>query len=224
MKTDTIKDVPYYESLPYTIVIRKDDEGDFVARIAELPGCLAHGESESSAVENLRSMQRLWLEEALSAGDTIPEPEDDTGLPSGKWLQRVPRRLHRDLANRARRDNVSLNQLVTSMLSEALTVRSCAHAFEAILAKAPRSIHPLRDMLICGWWGAEPANEARQWSISHGQGGNILQGLYGLPRSKNLSPKQGYFLGVEHREGTNVLLDQSYIDEHTEGQKHLARK
>ena len=37
MKTEKTKDIAYYESLPYTITIRKDDEGDFVARIQELP-------------------------------------------------------------------------------------------------------------------------------------------------------------------------------------------
>ena len=73
MKTDTTKDVAtrgvaYYEGLPYTVTIRKDDEGDFMARIAELPGCIAHGESESAAIDNLRTVQRLWMEEALSAG------------------------------------------------------------------------------------------------------------------------------------------------------------
>src|ERR1700675_1755040 len=133
MKTDTTKDIAYYEALPYTVTIRKDDEGDFVARISELPGCVAHGEKESVAIENVRSVQRLWIEEALAAGNAIPEPEDDSGLPSGKWVQRVPRRLHRDLINAARRDNVSLNQLVTSMLSEGLAVTNCTHAFQVFL-------------------------------------------------------------------------------------------
>ena len=47
-------------------------------------------------------------------------PED---LPSGKWLQRVPRTLHRDLIRLAERERVSLNQLVTALLSEAVGAR-----------------------------------------------------------------------------------------------------
>jgi len=44
-------------------------------------------------------------------------------LPSGKWLLRVPRTLHRDLIRLAERERVSLNQLVTALLSEAVGAR-----------------------------------------------------------------------------------------------------
>lgn len=44
-------------------------------------------------------------------------------LPSGRWVQRVPRTLHRDLIRLAERERVSLNQLVTSLLSEAVGAR-----------------------------------------------------------------------------------------------------
>jgi antitoxin HicB len=64
--TDMTKNLSYYESLPYTVVVRRDEEGDFVAKIQELPGCVAHGENEAVAIEQLRSMQKLWLEDALS--------------------------------------------------------------------------------------------------------------------------------------------------------------
>ena len=44
-------------------------------------------------------------------------PED---LPSGKWLQRVPRTLHLKLSALAKREGISLNQLVVSILAEAV--------------------------------------------------------------------------------------------------------
>lgn len=128
----TLKDISYYQGLPYTITLRKDEEGDYVARIQELSGCIAHGETEAEAIMDLRSMQALWLEDAIASGDKIPEPEQDD-LPSGKWVQRVPRRLHRDLQQHAAKENISLNQLVTSMLSEALTSRSCVQVMENFL-------------------------------------------------------------------------------------------
>ncbi len=90
MKTAGTKDLSYYENLPYTITLRKDDQGDYVARVEELPGCIAHGDDEASAIAALRSVQKLWLEDALEAGDKIPEPESVAELPSGKWLQRAP--------------------------------------------------------------------------------------------------------------------------------------
>jgi predicted RNase H-like HicB family nuclease len=196
MKTEIIRDISYYESLPYTITIRKDHEGDFVARVQELPGCVAHGETESTAIEILRSVQKLWIEEALAAGNIIPEPEHDDNLPSGKWVQRVPRRLHRDLVNLARRDNVSLNHLVTSMLSEALTVKSCTHAFEAYISQMrthpPRAKMLVRgDAFAYGLWH-DPPHEMNQWLTNSpvrvvGDIARRLDWLSDLTRSKKIS-------------------------------------
>ena len=209
MKTDALKDVTYYEGLRYTVTLRKDDEGDFVARIVELPGCLAHGEDEASAIKNLRSVQRLWIEEAISSGSVIPEPENDAGLPSGKWLQRVPRRLHRDLVNAARRDNISLNQLVTSMLSEALAVSSCAYAFQTFVARASQPIHPHGPVLTPFGWPSEACGYGEgRWAVtSQARIDDIVQSL---SRIRNLKPSH--------------FLNDPYADEHTETTKQLARK
>jgi|SRR5271166_1154052 len=115
------KNLQYYLELPYTTTLRKDEDGDFVAKIVELEGCSAHGSDASEALANLDEAKSLWIEDALDADDRIPLPENDLQqLPSGKWLQRVPRSLHKKLAARAEREGVSLNQLVTSLLSESV--------------------------------------------------------------------------------------------------------
>jgi predicted RNase H-like HicB family nuclease len=106
-------------NLHYTITMKRDEDGDVVARVQELAGCIAHGETEAEAIAALKETQRLWIEEALESGTPIPEPEADEELPSGKWLQRSPRSLHLRLSKLAKREGVSLNQLVTSMLAEA---------------------------------------------------------------------------------------------------------
>jgi antitoxin HicB len=111
-------------NLPYTTALRLDDEGDFIARIQELPGCSAHGKDRVEALANLQIVQRAWIEECLESNQPIPEPEPEEDLPSGKWVQRVPRTLHKKLSELAKREEVSLNQLVTSMLSSAVTARS----------------------------------------------------------------------------------------------------
>jgi antitoxin HicB len=124
------KDIAYFEALPYTTILKKDDEGDVVARVVELPGCIAHGKNQIEATASLNSMFRLWIEDALESGDPIPEPEPES-LPSGKWVQRVPKTLHRDLAQMAEREDVSLNQLVTAILSQGVTARACAQIAES---------------------------------------------------------------------------------------------
>src|SRR6266567_2567371 len=118
-----MKDVKYYLGLPYTMILRQDEDGDVVARIEELPGCAAHGKTPKEALENLGEAKGLWISDCLEGGDPVPEPSPVDHLPSGKWVQRVPRSLHRKLSQFARREGVSLNQMVTSILSEAVGVR-----------------------------------------------------------------------------------------------------
>ena len=127
MKTEQ-KTIEEYLELPYTVTLRRDEEGDWVARVQELEGCTAHGATKAEALENLEEAQRAWIEDAIEAGDGVPEPLEEMPLPSGKWLQRVPRSLHKKLAEFARRENVSLNQLVTSILAEAVGGRGLSHA------------------------------------------------------------------------------------------------
>ena len=89
-----------------------------------MPGCVADGAYPSQAIENLRESQQCWIQDCLEAKDPVPEPAPEEELPSGKWLQRVPRSLHQKLTRLAKRENVSLNQLVTSILSEAVTSKT----------------------------------------------------------------------------------------------------
>jgi antitoxin HicB len=124
MKTEATKNLDHYMGLPYTVVLRRDEEGDVVAKVQELTGCVAHGRDEREALDSLREIQRAWLEDCIESGQGVPEPEIDERLPSGKWVQRVPRTLHKRLAKLAERERVSLNQLVTAMLTEAVASRT----------------------------------------------------------------------------------------------------
>lgn len=105
-------DIQYYLSLPYTKTLKRDDEGDIVAMIAELDGCVAHGKDEAEALHNLREAQAAWVEAAQMAHQDIPPPEIVENLPSGKFVVRIPRSLHRKLNKLAKKDDVSLNQLM----------------------------------------------------------------------------------------------------------------
>src|SRR5207247_6051567 len=115
-----------YIELPYTVLLRRDTDGDYVAKIPELPGCSAHGKSSGEALENLDEAKALWIEDCLEAGDAVPLPAAEEVLPSGKWLQRVPRKLHRKLQALAKYEGVSLNQLVSAFLAEAVGERAPA--------------------------------------------------------------------------------------------------
>lgn len=112
-----MKSVEHYLSLNYPISIHKDDEGDFVAEVQELSGCLADGATPNEAFENVREAMRSWIESRLKAGLEVPEPRTEQEF-SGKVLLRMPRWLHRRLSQQARTENSSLNQYMVSLLAE----------------------------------------------------------------------------------------------------------
>lgn len=67
--------IEYYLRLPYRLEIITDpDEGGYVARYPELPGCITTGETLESAAENAADAKKAWLEAALEDGTAIPDP------------------------------------------------------------------------------------------------------------------------------------------------------
>jgi len=162
-----MKTAEYYRDLPYRIVLKKDDEGAWIARVEELPGCTAHGATKAEAIENLDEVQSAWIEDAIAAGDAIPEPAAEE-LPSGKWLQRVPRSLHMKVSELAKREGVSLNQLVTSILAEAVG----------------RRLEPLANVKHAAelLWSFDPSEQPakNEWSLPewrHGSHMNLVEAL-----------------------------------------------
>ncbi len=116
------KDLSYYMELPYRVEVYKEaDDNGYTAAIPELPGCLTYADTPDELFEMVEDAKRAWLETALEDGDYIPEPAP-TELEeySGRFVVRLPKTLHAQLANRATRENTSLNQLVIMMLSESM--------------------------------------------------------------------------------------------------------
>lgn len=116
----TVHTVEEYLALPYTIEIYRDDsEGvtAYVARVVELPGCLTQADSFKELEEMVQDAMRAWIEAALEDGQPIPEPLTDEQF-SGKFVVRVPRSLHRQLAQAAEQDGVSLNTFVNVALAQ----------------------------------------------------------------------------------------------------------
>jgi antitoxin HicB len=104
--------------LPYTLELRRNDDGTWFACVRELPGCMTEGDTQAEALEMLQDAMKAWLEVAVERGLRIPEPKPDPAY-SGRFVVRVPKSLHRTLAERARIEGTSLNQLVVAALAEA---------------------------------------------------------------------------------------------------------
>jgi antitoxin HicB len=111
-----------YISLPYHIeVIRDNDEENpgWVARVVELPGCITQGDTFEELGEMIEDAMRGWIGVALEDGIPVPEPKPVEDY-SGKFVVRMPRSLHRQLAEAAEREGVSLNQFINVALGMAV--------------------------------------------------------------------------------------------------------
>lgn len=104
---------------PYTRELVRNEDGTWFARVVEFTGCMTEGESAEEAIKNLDEAMAGWIEVHLEDDETIPPPLT-TDQYSGKFLMRVPRTLHRELARHADIEGVSLNQFVLSALSRAV--------------------------------------------------------------------------------------------------------
>jgi predicted RNase H-like HicB family nuclease len=59
----------------YEIIIHWSDEDQvFIAEVAELPGCFAHGTTQEAARASAQEAIRFWIETAIEFGGPIPEP------------------------------------------------------------------------------------------------------------------------------------------------------
>lgn len=93
-----------------------DESGGFVASIQEFPGCIAEGDTADDAIKNLEEAAASWVEVALSNGYEIRDPVSFYGY-SGKIALRIPRGLHKQVAELAELEDTSVNQLLVAAIA-----------------------------------------------------------------------------------------------------------
>jgi len=60
----------------YQVIIYWSDEDQvFIAELPELPGCMAHGESQELALKNAQEAIQLWIDTANEFGEPVPVPK-----------------------------------------------------------------------------------------------------------------------------------------------------
>lgn len=108
-----------YLNIPYKYEIIPSPEGGYVITVPDLPGCITQAETYQEALSMIEDAKKAWIESALEDGIEIPEPISENNY-SGKFNIRVPKSLHRALAQKAKEEDVSLNQLVIYHLSKGI--------------------------------------------------------------------------------------------------------
>lgn len=103
-------------SKPYARHLIPDETGGYVASIQEFPGCVAEGSTAEEAIGNLDHAASSWIEAALSTGYEIRDPVSFYGY-SGKIALRIPRGLHKQIAELAELEESSINQLLVTAIA-----------------------------------------------------------------------------------------------------------
>ncbi len=100
----------------YRVALRYDPDGYWVAEHPELPGCIADGETTADALASLDIARDLWIESRRATGLPVPEPGEEAQY-SGRLLLRIAKSLHRELAQEAEAEGVSLNSWIARILA-----------------------------------------------------------------------------------------------------------
>ena len=113
-----MRTVDEYMRLPYRMEIVPDtQEGGYAVRFPELPGCLTCGSTMEEAVRNGEDCKREWLTAAIEDGIAIPEPVSDEEY-SGQFKLRIPKSLHKSLAEHSKAEGISMNQYCLYLLTK----------------------------------------------------------------------------------------------------------
>lgn len=114
------KDVEYYMGLSYRVeVIEDKDEGGYALHCPELPGCITCADTIEEGIQMIEDAKRCWFTACLEDGVPIPEPSRLEDY-SGQFKLRLPKSLHKLLAQRSSEEGVSMNQYCVYLLSKGL--------------------------------------------------------------------------------------------------------
>lgn len=114
------RSLKYYLEQPYTVIIQEmqdETEKYFYGRYKELEGCQSHASSIDELNKNMRIALEGYIKTCLKNDIPIPIPKSDDDF-SGRFMVRIPKSLHRLLAEEAEKEGTSLNQYALYKLSK----------------------------------------------------------------------------------------------------------
>jgi antitoxin HicB len=111
------KDLDYYMSLPYDVVVERAEDGEYFATIPDLPGCMATEATEAEVRASIEEAKLGWLMATLESGVEIKEPPEDRQY-SGRILLRTSPEIHRFLVKEAAAYGLTLNSYLNILVTQ----------------------------------------------------------------------------------------------------------
>jgi antitoxin HicB len=96
-----------------------EEGGGYLVSFPDSAECISDGESVDDAIENGRDARKATIAALKSRKLPVPAPNSG-GVACGKFVARVPKTVHAQLATRARAEGVSLNALVLTFIAQGL--------------------------------------------------------------------------------------------------------
>lgn len=96
-----------------------EEGGGFLVSFPDFAECISDGETVEEAMTNGRDALKATIAALIAKKMTVPSPNSG-GVASGKFVARVPKTVHAQLATRARAEGVSLNALVLTFIAQGL--------------------------------------------------------------------------------------------------------
>ncbi len=99
------------------------DGGGYLVSFPDFAECISDGETIDEALENGRDALKATIAALKAKKLPVPSPNGG-GVASGKFVARVPKTVHAQLATRAKAEGVSLNTLVLTFIAQGLGAAS----------------------------------------------------------------------------------------------------
>ena len=99
--------------------LSSEEGGGYLISFSDFAECISDGETIAEAMENGQDALKATIAALKAKKLPVPAPNSG-GVASGKFVARVPKTVHAQLATRARAEGVSLNALVLTFIAQGL--------------------------------------------------------------------------------------------------------
>ncbi len=103
--------------------LSEEEGGGFLASFPDFAECISDGETIDEALTNGHDALKATIAALKAKKLPVPSPNSG-GVASGKFVARVPKTVHAQLATRAKAEGVSLNTLVLTFIAQGLGTAS----------------------------------------------------------------------------------------------------
>ena len=106
--------------LKYKIEILPEEDNDgFALHCPELKGCITCADTLEEGLRMIEDAKKSWFTACIKNNISIPE-QNDCSAYSGQFKLRIPKSLHKSLAERSKQEGVSMNQFCMYLLSSGM--------------------------------------------------------------------------------------------------------